>query len=82
MITENGKEIVAKYMLGTAPAYASYMAFGSGAKPLKSTDSHDFNAYSDKETLDFEMFRVPISSKGYVLENGINKLVFCDLNHE
>ena len=76
MITENGKEIVAKYMLGTAPAYASYMAFGSGAKPLKSTDAHDFNAYSEKEVLDFEMFRVPISSKGYVLENGINKLVF------
>lgn len=78
MITEVGKEIIAKYMLGTAPAYASYMAFGSGAKPLKDTDSHDFNAYADKESLDFEMFRVPISSKGYVLEvlENINKLVF------
>ena len=28
-----------------------------------------------KETLDFEMFRVPISSRGYVNDNGINKIV-------
>lgn len=78
MITNIGKEIVAKYMLGTAPAYASYMAFGSGAKPLKTADSHDFNAYATKESLNFEMFRVPISSKGYVydFDNDINKLIF------
>lgn len=76
MITNVGKEIVAKYMLGTAPAYASYMAFGSGAKPLKTADSHNFNSYLSKDILNFEMFRVPISSKGYVLEDGINKLVF------
>ena len=78
MITDGGKEIVAKYMLGTAPAYASYMVFGSGPKPLKSTDAHDFNSYAEKSVLDFEMFRVPISSKGYVFENenNVNKLVF------
>jgi len=76
MITENGKEIVAKYMLGTAPAYASYMAFGSAAKPLGVLDAHNFVSYSAKEELGFEMFRVPISSKGYVLEDGVNKLVF------
>jgi hypothetical protein len=28
-----------------------------------------------KETLDFEMFRVPISSRGYVNDNGVNKIV-------
>lgn len=33
MITNTGKEIVAKYLLGTAPAYASYIALGCGAKP-------------------------------------------------
>jgi hypothetical protein len=76
MITDNGKEIVAKYMLGTAPAYASYMAFGSAAKPLGTGDVHDFVTYSAKEELGFEMFRVPISSKGYVFENNTNKLVF------
>jgi hypothetical protein len=76
MITNTGKEIVAKYMLGTAPAYASYMAFGCGAKPLGILDAHDFVGYSQKEVLDFEMFRVPISSRGYVYENNTNKLVF------
>ncbi len=76
MITDTGKEIVAKYLLGTAPAFASYMAFGSGPQPLGSADSHSFNTYEQKELLDFEMFRVPISSKGYVYEDGVNKLVF------
>jgi hypothetical protein len=33
MITNTGKEIIAKYLLGTAPAYASYIALGCGAKP-------------------------------------------------
>ena len=76
MITSTGKEIVAKYLLGTAPAFASYMAFGSGPQPLGSADSHNFNTYEGKELLDFEMFRVPISSRGYVYEDGVNKLVF------
>ena len=76
MITNTGKEIVAKYLLGTAPAFASYMAFGSGPQPLGSADSHSFNTYAQKESLDFEMFRVPISSRGYVYEDGVNKLVF------
>lgn len=76
MITNTGKEIVAKYLLGTAPAFASYMAFGSGPQPLGSADSHSFNTYAQKELLDFEMFRVPISSRGYVYEDGVNKLVF------
>jgi hypothetical protein len=76
LITNTGKEIVAKYLLGTAPAFASYMAFGSGPQPLGSADSHSFNTYAQKEALDFEMFRVPISSRGYVYEDGVNKLVF------
>lgn len=76
MITNTGKEIVAKYLLGTAPAFASYMAFGSGPQPLGSADSHSFNTYAQKELLDFEIFRVPISSRGYVYEDGVNKLVF------
>ena len=33
MITNNGKEIIAKYLMGTAPAYASYIALGCGPKP-------------------------------------------------
>ncbi len=74
MITNKGKDIIAKYLIGVTPAYASYMAFGCGAQPLTTGDS--YGEYSTKDTLDFEMFRVPISSRGYVEEDGVNKIVF------
>lgn len=73
MITNTGKGILAKYLIGQAPAYASYIAIGCGAKPLATNE--EFGDYSSKQSLDFEMFRVPITSRGYVNENGINKIV-------
>jgi hypothetical protein len=73
MITNTGKSIIGKYLLGQAPAYASYLAVGCGASPVASGDP--FGDYSAKENLDFEMFRVPISSRGFVNESGINKIV-------
>jgi hypothetical protein len=73
MITNVGKYIIAKYLLGQTPAYASYMALGCGAKPLDTADTPP--DYSSKETLDFEMFRIPISSRGYIVEDGQSKLV-------
>ena len=74
MITNKGKDIIAKYLIGITPAYASYMVFGCGAQPLTTGDP--YGEYSTKKTLDFEMFRVPISSRGYVEEDGVNKIVF------
>lgn len=73
MITNTGKSIIGKYLLGQAPAYASYIAVGCGKKPRLSSDP--VVDYSDKENLDFEMFRVPISSRGFINENGIEKIV-------
>ncbi|MEI7674820.1 MAG: hypothetical protein WCI60_03745 [bacterium] len=82
MITNTGKNILAKYLVGQAPAYASYIAVGCGPKPLPA--DYDFNAsinadevfaMKSKTHLDFEMFRVPITSRGYVSDNGINKIV-------
>jgi hypothetical protein len=73
MITETGKGILAKYLIGQAPAYASYIAIGCGAKPLASDAV--LSDYSQKKNLDFEMFRIPIVSRGYVNENGISKVV-------
>jgi hypothetical protein len=73
MITNKGKSIIGKYMLGQAPAYASYLAVGCGPKPLQTEDVAD--NFAAKENLDFEMFRVPISSRGFVNENGIDKIV-------
>ncbi len=74
MITNTGKSILGKYLLGQAPAYASFIAIGCGAKPLDTTDV--LGDYSDKKNLDFEMLRVPISSRGFVSEGGLDKIVF------
>jgi hypothetical protein len=73
MITNTGKNIIAKYLIGQAPAYASYIAVGCGAAPTP-TDGV-FDDYSNKTELDFEMFRSPIVSRGYVTEDGISKIV-------
>jgi hypothetical protein len=77
MITENGKRIISKFLLGQAPSYASYIAVGCGPKPLTSNPtSEQITEYSAKDNLDFEMFRVPIVSRGYVAEDGVTSLVF------
>lgn len=74
MITNIGKGIIGKYLLGYAPSYASYIAIGCGKKPLSLLD--EYPDYSAQKNLDFEMFRVPISSRGFVNEDGISKIVF------
>ena len=140
MITNTGKEIIAKYLMGVAPAYASYIAVGCGPKPrpnitqitgassvgttvtctdtsglwvgaavydvISGTGSIPDNTTvltiisstqftisntptvalsgatvlieidKTKDVLDFEMFRIPISSRGYINDNGVNKIVF------
>jgi hypothetical protein len=79
MITEIGKNILGKYLIGTAPAYASYIAVGCGAVPLRPIailSDQDKAAYQAKEALDFEMFRIPITSRGFIEEDGQTKLVF------
>jgi hypothetical protein len=73
MITNTGKGIIGKYMLGQAPAYASFIAVGCGPTPLDLEDTQ--GDFSTKESLDFEMFRIPVSSRGFVNENGTNKIV-------
>jgi len=79
MITNIGQSILAKYLVGQAPAYASFIAIGCGATPVLS--SHTFSnaellEMKSKESLDFEMFRIPVTSRGYVTENGVSKIVF------
>lgn len=155
MITNNGKQIIAKYLIGQAPAYASYIAVGCGPKAktslsedirsivsldgiatvethggfLDPVEPHGFSIndrvrisgtfsaldglwtivevidegsfllavdgvanlsltnldrttvfadldFSEKTSLDFEMFRVPISSRGFVKEGSTSKIVF------
>jgi hypothetical protein len=73
MITNDGKEVLSKYLLGQAPSYATHISIGCGASPLSSTASVDV---SEKSFMDFEMIRVPISSRGFVEENGVTKISF------
>jgi len=79
MITNKGKSIFAKYMIGQTPAYASYIALGCGPKPSASQDEFTTEQkaeFATKTNLDFEMFRVPITSRGYLVEDGVSKIVF------
>jgi hypothetical protein len=73
MITNIGKSIIGKYLLGQAPAYASFLAIGCGPTPLTTGDTPP--DFSTKQNLDFEMFRIPISSRGFVNEGGVSKIV-------
>jgi hypothetical protein len=73
MITNIGKNILAKYLVGQTSSYASHIAIGCGAKPILSDGT--LGDYSNKSSLDFEMFRVPIISRGFVDDNGVSKVV-------
>jgi hypothetical protein len=73
MITNIGKNLLAKYLVGQTQSYASHIAVGCGPTPVASDGA--FSDYSLKKSLDFEMFRVPIISRGFVNENGIDKVV-------
>jgi hypothetical protein len=73
MITNIGKNLLAKYLVGQTSSYASHIAVGCGPTPLASDGV--FGDYSMKESLDFEMFRVPIISRGFVNEDGLDKVV-------
>lgn len=78
MITNTGKDILARYLVGHTSSYASHIAIGCGPKPLNFLESPEDYAseYASKKNLDFEMFRVPISSKGFVEDNGRSFVVF------
>lgn len=74
MITNDGKQIIGKYMLGQTSSFASYIAAGVGPEALTTGASASIPA--SKRALDFEVFRVPILSKGFIKEDGVEKLVF------
>jgi hypothetical protein len=65
MITNDGKQIISRFLLGQVPAYATHLAIGCGQNPLSSIESVPSDL-ADKRMLDFEMLRVPITSKGFV----------------
>ena len=77
MITNTGKEIISKYLLGQTPAYATHISIGCGATPLDANDpAPSPTTLAEKTYMDFEMIRVPITSKGFVDDNGTTKVSF------
>jgi hypothetical protein len=79
MITNTGKEIIGKFLLGQAPEFATHIAVGCGAQPLfpnQTLSSEEVDGLKEKQSLDFEAFRVPITSKGFIKEDGVEKIVF------
>lgn len=76
MITNTGRNILSKYLVGQAQAYASYIAIGIGPKPL--AVGEPFPDFSEQKNLDFEVLRMPISSRGYVYDElGNPQIVFA-----
>lgn len=77
MITNVGKEIISKYLLGQTAAYATHISIGCGATPLDANDvAPSPSVLAEKTNMDFEMTRVPITSKGFVDDNGTTKVSF------
>jgi len=74
MITTNGKNIIAKYLLNQAPEFASHIAVGVGGRAYPTSSSATFT--DDAKSLNFEVARVPILSKGLLKEDGQEKIVF------
>jgi hypothetical protein len=74
MITTDGKNIVAKYLLNQAPEFASHIAVGVGGQAYSTSSSVTFSA--SVQSLDFEVARVPILSKGLLKEDNQEKIVF------
>jgi hypothetical protein len=79
LITNNGKQIIGKFLLRQAPEFATHIAAGCGKMPLfpnQGLSTEEITDLKEKQSLDFEVFRVPISSKGFIKEDGVEKIVF------
>lgn len=61
MITDKGIELLGRYIVGQIPTFASHIAIGCGEQSLLSAAS--LGDYSAKDSLTFEMARVPIISR-------------------
>jgi len=67
MITNFGKNMISKYLLGQIDSYANYIAIGTGG----------ITATATQQSLNFEAARYPVISKGLTVDsNGNRQLVF------
>jgi len=78
MITNDGKQIIAKFLLGQAPDFATHIAAGCGEFPLFPSQTLSASAQAAmklNKSLTFEAFRVPIIARGIIREDGVDKIV-------
>lgn len=64
MITKTGQQILGSFLAGGISTYATHIAIGCGPKPIMDGTYGD---YYNKTSLDFEMFRVPITSRDSIV---------------
>lgn len=79
MITNDGKQLIGKFLLSQAPEFATHIAAGIGPTALlpdQTLDTNTVNDLKERGNLEFEAFRVPISAKGFIKEDGVEKIVF------
>ena len=72
MITEAGKELIAKYLLGQVPSYASFISFGCGAVEETDGSGNILPPDPNKQVMDFELIRVPITSRSYLVDEFVD----------
>lgn len=77
MITNRGKDIIARVLAGQTPSAFSYLALGVGAEPVTPPTVEPFEpeSFVAKTKMDFEAFRVPISNSSVLQEGGETKIV-------
>lgn len=75
MITNVGRNLIIKYLLNQAPEFASHIAIGVGGNAIGTTSVSEFDPELTK-SLEFEVARVPVFSKGVIKEDGVEKIVF------
>lgn len=80
MITNSGITLLSKYIAGQLPTFASHIAIGCGPTPISSLSgpftTEQKTAFATKSSLDFEMLRVPITSRTVKIAGGESYVVF------
>jgi hypothetical protein len=74
MITNSGINLLSKYIAGQLPTFASHIAIGCGPNAVSSVSL--LTDYSIKTSMDFEMLRVPITSRAVRIVDGESYVVF------
>jgi hypothetical protein len=73
MITDKGIELLGRYIVGQIPAFASHIAIGCGEQTLLTAEELD--DYSSRNSLTFEMARVPVTSRT-IVNDGTTYAIF------